>query len=128
MSSSAETARKALLEGPVIGTEPAFLASLPIDNLVGAIVELVGEVYILRERLLALESELEGRRVLPAGAVEQHRDPPEVEQTRQRGLAAMTARVLGELARDRTPTSSIDPAVYKYLRAYAELEPSADGR
>jgi hypothetical protein len=112
---------KAVLSGPVLGVEPQFLSALPPDNMVGALVALTAEVYILRERLQALESELETRRVLPAGAVENHRAAPETEAVRQRELAAMTSRVLGELARDRTPTSTIDPEVKQYLRTYSEL-------
>ncbi len=114
--------RHAALDGPVLGQEPDFLGALPMDNVVGALVALTGEVYILRERLAALEGELESRRVLPPGAVENHRGPADTEQARQRELAAMTNRVLAELARDRTPTSTVHPEVGKYLRPYADLD------
>ncbi len=116
-----EAPRRAALSGPVLGQEPEFLGALPTDNVVGALVALTAEVYILRERLAALEAELETRRVLPAGAVENHRAAPEAEQARQRELGAMTHRVLSELARDRTPSSSVHPDVDKYLRPYAEV-------
>jgi len=119
-----ESPRTAALAGPVIGQEPDFLRALPTDNVVGAVVALTAEVYMLRERLSALEAELESRRVLPAGAVEHHRAAPDVEQARQRDLAAMTQRVLSELTRDRTPTSTVDPDVAKYLRPYEDLQKS----
>jgi hypothetical protein len=106
----------AALRGPVTDTEPDFLAALPMDNAVGAIVALTAEVYMLRERLGALESELASRKVLPADAVESHVDSPAEAQARAADLAAFTQRVLSELSRDRVPVSLIDPAVAKYLR------------
>jgi hypothetical protein len=105
----------AALQGPVTGTEPDFLRALPMDNAVGAIVALTAEVWMLRERLGALEAELAARRVLPEGAVERHEDSPEQQKARAAELAAFTHRVLSELARDRVPVSSIDPDVRKYL-------------
>lgn len=105
----------AALQGPVTGVEPDFLRALPMDNAVGAIVALTAEVWMLRERLGALEAELAARRVLPEGAVENHQDGPEQRQARAAELAAFTNRVLSELARDRVPVSSIDPDVQKYL-------------
>jgi hypothetical protein len=107
---------KAALPGPVIGQEPDFLRALPMDNAVGAIVALTAEVYLLRERLQALEAELEHRRVLPGGAVERHEGTPEQQRARADDLARFTNRVLSELARDRTPVSTIDPRVDEFLR------------
>ncbi len=105
----------AALQGPVTGTEPDFLRALPMDNAVGAIVALTAEVWMLRERLGALEAELAARRVLPEGAVEHHQDSPDQQKARAAELASFTHRVLSELARDRVPVSSIDPDVRKYL-------------
>ena len=122
----AEPEFKAALQGPVTGAEPDFLRHFPMDNAVGAIVALTAEVYILRERLLALESELTQRRVLPDGAVEHHQGPAEEQKARADDLAAFTQRVLSELARDRTPVSTIHPEVAKYLKTYAELQ--AEGK
>jgi hypothetical protein len=107
---------KAVLKGPVLGEEPLFVQDLPKDNLVGAIVALTAEVYMLRERLQALEGELAARSVLPAGAVEDHRPTPEAAQRQASDLEAFTQRVLSELARDRTPVSTIDPRVRQFLR------------
>ncbi|MFO1426290.1 MAG: hypothetical protein U1F11_04825 [Steroidobacteraceae bacterium] len=72
----------AALQGPVLGIEPDFLRALPIDNLVGTIVALTAEVWMLRERLGTLESELTARKLLPAGAVENHAGGPEEQQAR----------------------------------------------
>ncbi len=113
--SGAATRFNAALQGPITGAEPDFLRALPMDNAVGAIVALTAEVWMLRERLGALEAELAARRVLPEGAVEKHAGSPEQQQARAAELAAFTSRVLSELARDRVPVSSIDPEVEKYL-------------
>lgn len=116
-----DTPRNAALPGPIVGAEPDFLGALPMDNAVGAIVALTSEVWMLRERLAALEAELESRRVLPAGAVEQHEGTPAQQQARADDLARYTNRVLSELARDRQPVSTIDPRVAQFLRTHAEL-------
>ncbi|MBM4212921.1 MAG: hypothetical protein FJ179_04305 [Gammaproteobacteria bacterium] len=105
----------AALQGPVTHHEPDFLHQLPMDNAVGAIMALTAEVWMLRERLAALEAELEARKVLPAGAVENHRDTAAAAETRAADLAAYTARVMSELTRNREPVSHIDPAVQKFL-------------
>lgn len=115
MNSAMRPGSNASLQGPIVGIEPDFLRSLPMDNAVGAIVALTAEVWMLRERLGALEAELTSRRVLPEAAVEQHQDSSDRAQARADELAAFTHRVLSELARDRVPVSSIDPEVQKYL-------------
>lgn len=104
----------AALQGPVTDVEPDFLRQLPMDNAVGAIVALTAEVWLLRERLGALEAELAARRVLSEGAVEQHEDDPAHAAARAAELAAFTQRVLAELSRDRIPVSRIDPGVDRY--------------
>lgn len=114
----------AALQGPVLDVEPDFLRALPMDNAIGAIVALTGEVYLLRERLQSLEAELAARRVLPEGAVEAHQPTPEQQQARAEDLARYTQRVLSELSRDRTPVSHIDPRVTDYLATTTELRQS----
>lgn len=105
----------AALQGPVTHKEPDFLHKLPMDNAVGAIMALTAEVWLLRERLAALEAELESRKVLPAGAVENHQDVGAAAEARAADLAAYTERVMSELTRNREPVSNIDPAVQKFL-------------
>jgi hypothetical protein len=109
-------ALKAVLHAPVLDREPLFLQDVPKDNLVSAIVALTAEVYILRERLGALEAELTQRSVLAKGAVEVHQPSAETAQQQAADLEAFTQRVLSELARDRTPVSSIDPRVSEFMR------------
>jgi hypothetical protein len=110
------------LAGPVIGQEPDFLRALPMDNAVGAILALSAEIYLLRERLQSLEAELTSRKVLPAGAVENHQPQSDEAQRRQEDLAAFTHRVMSELVRDRRPVSEIHPDVAQYLKTYAQLK------
>ncbi len=116
--SSANTA----LRGPVLNVEPDFLHAVPMDNAVGAIVALTAEVYILRERLAALEAQLTARQVLPKDAVEHHAGNAEEQAARAADLTSFTGRVLSELARDRVPVSRIDPDVRRYLKTYAEAQ------
>jgi hypothetical protein len=110
----------AALSAPVTTVEPDFLRALPMDNAVGAIVALTAEVYLLRERLAALESQLTSRQVLPRDAVEQHEGSAEERAARAADLVAYTERVLAELSRSRVPVSQIDPDVTRYLRTHAE--------
>jgi len=116
MSNPSDRRFNAALQGPVIDEEPDFLGKLPMDNAVGAIIALTAEVWLLRERLAALEAELESRKVLPEGAVEGHRDSPAAAAKKSADLAAFTQRVFAELTRDRKPVSSIHPEVVEYLR------------
>jgi len=109
------------LDGPITGTEPEFLRDVPKDNLVGAIVALAAELYVVRERLHTLEAELVGRKVLPAQAVEEHAPREDESRVRQADLGAFVNRVLSELSRPARPTSKVDPAVVQHLATYAEL-------
>jgi hypothetical protein len=104
------------ITGPITGVEPEFLADIPKDNLVGAIVALASELYIVRERLQTLEAELVGRKVLPANAVESHVPSEQEARERQADVASFVNRVLTELARPPQPTSNVDPDVGKYLK------------
>lgn len=111
------------IDGPVTGEEPDFLANLPIDNVVGALIALAGEVAVLRERVQVLEAELESRHVLTPGAIEHREGTPDEQRRRQEDLAAYVQRFMAELTRDRTPTSRIDPAVAPLLQAGKQARP-----
>lgn len=113
--------RNAALDGPIIGTEPDFLRALSTDRLVGAVLALTGEVYVLRDRLAGLEAELVERRVVPADAVERRKLTDAEREARAADLEAFTNRVLSELSRPAQPTSSIDPRVVEYLKTWDEL-------
>src|SRR5262245_57095660 len=80
---------------------PRFEQDSARDDLVAALVALTAEVYVLRERLHALESDLARRKVMPAGAVEKHKSSAAEEAARQKDLEAFINRVLAQLAADR---------------------------
>ena len=117
-----QSSANAALSSPVTTTEPDFLRSLPMDNAVGAIVALTAEVYILRERLAALEAQLTSRQVLPKDGVELHVGNAQEQADRAADLESFTRRVLSELSRDRVPVSRIDPQVSRYLKTHAETK------
>jgi hypothetical protein len=104
------------ITGPITTEEPEFLADVPKDNLVGAIVALASELYVVRERLQTLEAELVGRKVLPPNAVEDRVPRDDEARARQADVTAFVNRVLSELSRSSQPTSRIDPGVGKYLK------------
>lgn len=108
----------AALSAPITSQEPDFLRALPMDNAVGAIVALTAEVYLLRERLAGLESQLAARQILPHDAVETHEGNADERAARAADLTAFTERVLSELSRNRVPVSQIDPGVDRYLHSY----------
>jgi hypothetical protein len=109
------------ITGPITDAEPEFVADLPKDNLVGAIVALASELYIVRERLQTLEAELVGRRVLPPNAVEDHVPRDDEARARQADVASFVNRVLSELSRPSQPTSQVDPSVARYLKPVPRL-------
>lgn len=112
----------AALSAPITTREPDFLRALPMDNAVGAIVALTAEVYLLRERLQALESQLTRRQLLPQDAVEKHEGDAQEQAQRAADLAAFTERVLSELSRTRVPVSEIDPGIDRYLKTYRSAD------
>jgi len=106
---------KSVQQGPVTGAEPVLIHDLSQDQLVGTILALTQEVYILRERLTALEQVLEAKGGLAPGEVEGFSPGPAGEEARRGDLARFTNRVLSELLPRTAPISNIDPAVQKYL-------------
>ncbi len=104
-----------VLTGPITDQEPHLLKDLPVDNLVGAITALASEVYILRERLAFMETELTRNRVLAENSAETFEPTSEEMEKIQRGLDAYIERFWSELGRNAKPVSHIDPGVESYL-------------
>ena len=102
--------------GPVTGPEPDWVHELPPDNIIATITALAGEIFILRERLRAMERELGRRGVLPEGAVESHSPTLAEAEADQKDLQAFVFRIWSEISRGRSPWSSVDPAVTKYFK------------
>lgn len=107
---------KAVKTGPVTGEEPDWVHDLPVDNLVGAITALSGEVYILRERMRAMERELVRRDVLSDCAVEDHEPTIEERESDQKDLDAFVNRIWSEIMRGRTTVAKVDPGAVNYFK------------
>lgn len=107
---------KSVKTGPVTGGEPDWLHDLPIDNLVGAVTALSGEAYILRERLRAMERELERRDVLKKDAVEAHEPTDAEREADQKDLDAFVNRIWSEIIRDRRTVANVNPRAVDYFK------------
>jgi len=78
-------------------TEPAFLPHPLMDQLLQTVIALGAELWIERDRRMALEAVLIERGVIDAGTIENHR-PCEDEQTaRSAARSALVERTLGGL-------------------------------
>ena len=98
---------KSVLTGPVTTTEPAFLHDIGMDRMVGAFVALSSEVYILRDRLAALETVLANNKTMAADAIEALEETPDQSKARQEDAQRFVTRVLSELHRSDVPISHI---------------------
>lgn len=107
---------KVVKTGPVTGDEPDWIHDLPVDNLVGAITALSSEVYILRERMRAMERELVRRDALSESAVEDHEPTVEEREADQKDLDAFVNRIWTEIMRDRTTVAKVDPGAVDYFK------------
>ena len=107
---------KTVRTGPITGDEPDWIHDLPVDNMVGAITALSGEVYILRERLRALERELVRRDTLTETAVEDHEPTQSEREADQKDLDAFVNRIWSEIMRDRKTVANVDPGAEKYFK------------
>lgn len=107
---------KTVKTGPITGDEPDWIYDLPVDNMVGAITALSGEVYILRERLRALERELVRRDTLSENTVEHHEPTQSEREADQKDLDAFVNRIWSEIMRDRKTVANVAPGAEKYFK------------
>lgn len=107
---------KTVKTGPITCEEPDWIHDLPVDNLVGAITALSGEVYILRERLRAMERELVRRETLSENAVEDHEPTQAEREADQKDLDAFVNRIWTEIMRDRKTVANVDPGAANYFK------------
>jgi hypothetical protein len=111
-----EPSFKTVKTGPVTGDEPDWIHDLPVDNMVGAITALSAEVYILKERLRAMERELVRRETLTPNAVEDHEPTEGEREADQKDLDAFVNRIWTEIMRDRTAVAKVDPGAVDYFK------------
>jgi len=107
---------KTVRNGPVTGDEPDWIHDLPVDNMVGAITALSAEVYILKERLRAMERELVRRDALTPTAVEEHEPTEDERVDDQKELDAFVNRIWTEILRDRQTVANVDPGAVDYFK------------
>ena len=95
------------LTGPVGKVEPAFLHDVPTDNLVGAILALSAELWVMRDRQGRLERLLESAGVVASEALETAGQSPEESAAATVAAERFAERILGELVRGKTPISTV---------------------
>jgi hypothetical protein len=108
-----------VLHGPVTDTEPEFLRDISTDRLVGAIVALAAELYIVKDRNALLENQLAATGAIDLEKLEA---PPGQESSdeRQAELNRYVQRILGELTGIRDISGEVDPAAAGFLDPYPE--------
>jgi hypothetical protein len=113
---------KSVLTGPVEQQEPLLIHDLPTDNVVATITALAGELFVVKDRLAALQLELERAGVVAESSLESQQLDATERQQRQQELDGFVQRVMSELTRDRTPSSQIRKQAHQYLSAYGASE------
>lgn len=112
---TADSDFKTIQNGPVTDKEPTLLHDIPQDKIVSALVTLAGELYMVRDRVKVLESELEKHNILPPDAVENHEDTLDEARARAADAQAFADRFWQQLIMSDDPVSRIDPEIKKYL-------------
>lgn len=77
--------------------EPAFLPHPLMDQLLQTVIALGAELWIERDRRMALEAVLVERGVIDANTVENHRPGADEQQARAAARSALVERTLGGL-------------------------------
>ena len=100
---------KSLRTGPITEgeLEPDWIHDLPADNVVATMTALAAEIHILKDRLRAMERELERHKVLPEGVVEKHSPTVEEQEADQAELERFSHRFWSELTRPRTQWAKV---------------------
>ena len=78
-------------------TEPAFLPHPLMDQLLQTVIALGAELWIERDRRMALEAVLVERGVIDAGEIENHRPGAGEQSERAAARSALVERTLGGL-------------------------------
>ncbi len=78
-------------------TDSAKSDNSALERLMGVVMALAAEVYILRDRNLALENLLEQAGVLKPAALDSFQDTPEARQAQLKERDAFVARVLSPI-------------------------------
>lgn len=77
--------------------EQTFFADPAIDRIMGVVMALAGEVYVLRDRMRVLEARLAEQGVLAPGALDSFSPTPEQAQATQADRDAFVSHLLDSL-------------------------------
>lgn len=77
--------------------EQTFFADPAIDRIMGVVMALAGEVYVLRDRMRVLEARLNEQGVLAPGALDSFAPTPEQAQAAQADRDAFVSHLLDNL-------------------------------
>lgn len=98
---------KAALPGPVGDTEPVLVHDLDQDRLVGAVVALAAELFVVRDKLEKMQRLLEKTGALAPGLLDRPESDPAHIQAQQQEAARFATRILGELHRSSKPIAHV---------------------
>ena len=98
---------KAALPGPVGEAEPVLIHDIDQDRMVGAIVALSAELFVVKDKLEKLQRGLEQRGALGPGRLDQPEPDTAAIHTQQRFAQDFAARILSELHRASTPIARV---------------------
>ena len=102
------------MQGAARGPEQTFFADPALDRAIGVIMALATEVYVLRDRLRALEAELTARGLVPKDALGAE-PPPDALAASAADRAAFVAHLLEPLLGEAAAKSL--PADAPYARS-----------
>lgn len=98
---------KAALPGPVGDSEPVLVHDLDQDRLVGAIVALSAELFVVRDKLEKLQRVMEKSGALGPGLLDAPETDASLIQAQQQAAQRFAARILGELHRSSKPIAHV---------------------
>lgn len=98
---------KAALPGPVGDTEPVLIHDLDQDRLVGAVVALAGELFVVKDKLDKMQRLLEKAGAIAPGLLEAPETEPAAIEAQQQEAQRFAARILSELHRPSTPIARV---------------------
>jgi hypothetical protein len=98
---------KAALPGPVGDAEPVLVHDIDQDRLVGAIVALSAELFVVHDKLEKLQRVLETSGALAPGVLDAPESDPALVQAQQQAAQRFAARILSELHRSSKPIAHV---------------------
>jgi hypothetical protein len=107
------------LRRSIRGGRPYFFADPAVDKVLNMVVTLAGEVWALRERVVAMETIGTARGAFKAGEIDAFEFPPDIEQRlagERKGFIEALFRVIGDAAPQSAPPASKRAAKKKVVK------------